>query len=176
MFFPVFRHLRYLRSLRHRNLAVILIDMQEDFFQNIREKRKRRIVEAQRSVLKRCIRHDIPVCVVEYKDCGATLPELCELLAEVPRKITLSKDHDDAFTNRELSKTLKSWRVGRLVLMGINADACVLATARSAIRRGYEIITSKFLIAGTPWHSENDSIDWYSKNGCVVRNILPMLG
>ncbi|NTW13898.1 MAG: cysteine hydrolase [Candidatus Moranbacteria bacterium] len=166
----------YLRSLWYKNLAVILIDMQEPFFKNIRTKHKGRILRAQKSALRQCIRHDIPVCVVEYVDCGDTLPDLRELLRKVPRTVTLVKSKDDAFTNRKLAKVLKDWHAGRLILMGINADACVLDTAQSAVRRGYEIITAPALIAGTSWHSENDSIDWYSKNGSVVRSVLPILG
>ena len=45
----------------------------------------------------------------------------------------------NAFTNRDLDKYLRSRGVSRVILAGVFAHACVCATARGALRRGYRV-------------------------------------
>jgi nicotinamidase-related amidase len=53
--------------------------------------------------------------------------------------------------------------------MGINADFCVLDTARTAIRLGYQVITSNDVIAGGRRNdSANNSIDKFERIGTCV--------
>lgn len=51
----------------------------------------------------------------------------------------LSKQRADAFTNPDLARLLHSHHIGRIVLSGVYADACVTATARGALRRGLAV-------------------------------------
>ncbi|NTW14469.1 MAG: cysteine hydrolase [Candidatus Moranbacteria bacterium] len=163
------------KSPQGRMPVVILIDMQTGFFPGIREERKEQLVASQRSILCHCADQDIPVCVLEFNNYGETIPELADLLAKIPRVKTLLKSHDDGFTNPELKETLDGWEAEKLIIMGINADYCVLETAKSAIRNEFQIVTAPSLIAGLPSHSEDDSIDWYSRNGTVRKRLLPLV-
>jgi nicotinamidase-related amidase len=45
----------------------------------------------------------------------------------------------DAFTNPRLTTLLASWSARRLLITGVFADACVAATATSALRKGFEV-------------------------------------
>jgi len=67
---------------------------------------------------------------------GARIDERILRLADV---LTLDKKAPDAFSNPALAARLGSWRIGRLLIGGVYADACVTATAISALKRGYEV-------------------------------------
>ena len=45
----------------------------------------------------------------------------------------------NAFTNRDLDTFLRARGIGRVILAGVFAHACVCATARGALRRGYRV-------------------------------------
>jgi nicotinamidase-related amidase len=47
-----------------------------------------------------------------------------------------TKNVSDAFTNPELVKFIDSNRIGKVIIGGVFAEACVTSTARGAIRRG----------------------------------------
>ena len=49
----------------------------------------------------------------------------------------LPKHRGDAFSNPALGALLLRHGVNRVILAGVHADGCVLATARGALRRGY---------------------------------------
>ncbi len=51
----------------------------------------------------------------------------------------LIKSHADAFTNPALGKLLRQWGVRKLVLAGLFADACVRATTKTALEKGYPV-------------------------------------
>lgn len=149
--------------------VVILIDMQTTFVKNIREGVLPGLISTQTKVLQYCTKKDIPIAVLEHTyDNGKTIPELDVLLQRVPRTKTLLKNKDDGFIDTKLHEVLRSWKATRLLLMGINAEYCVLSTAMSAIRHGYKIITSPNLISGQNHHDPTDCTGWYSDNGSVI--------
>jgi len=129
------------------NLAVLLIDMQSGFI-NTEEKRK--LIPNQISVLNQCFKKEIPVIIVEFEGEGKTDDALLKVVennhTSACHKIT--KSVNDAFSEKELNNLLKKIKAKTLLLMGINACACVFETAVTAKRKGYELITSEDLIAG----------------------------
>jgi len=56
-----------------------------------------------------------------------------------PNSSVLSKRKADAFSNPALAGILGSAEIRQLVILGVMADGCVLATAKSAIRRGFSV-------------------------------------
>ena len=65
---------------------------------------------------------------------GSALDPLVTRIAGAPY---FAKHRGDAFSNDALERFLVSNDIGRVVLAGVYADACIYCTARSAINRGY---------------------------------------
>ena len=148
--------------------AVILIDMQEEFVPRLRRGGLKKILPGQLVVLKHCEQHDIPTVILEYHECGKTIPTLSKIIQKIPRHTHIEKTTNSGFNDTELESQLNHWGSKRLLLMGINAQFCVRATARDAIQLGYKIITSHNLISGQSGHEKDDCIDWYGQNGTLL--------
>ena len=152
----------------HAHAAVLLIDMQTSFVEDLDPKKVPGLIKRQLAVLRKCCELDIPCVTLELRFGGdETIQELASAFGKVPRQALFIKDRDDGFYDTALHQKLQEWQVSKLVLMGINANFCVRATAKSAIRLGYQIITSPGLIAGASYHSEPD-LRWYEQNGKIV--------
>jgi nicotinamidase/pyrazinamidase len=68
--------------------------------------------------------------------CGSALDPRVTRIAGTPY---FAKHRGDAFSNDALDHFLVSNAIGRVVLAGVYADACIYCTARSAINRGYRV-------------------------------------
>ncbi len=155
------------RKTNFDNLVVLLIDMQIKFIQKDIEKVE--IIPNQISVLEFCIPKQIPVVVFEYIGNGRTIKEITDVLKNKPseRVYYLQKQYNDAFYNPTLSKILKSFATKTILIMGINAGFCVYETTKTAIKKGYQVTTSKDLIAGYKSPKEKSPcpcVSWYKKN------------
>lgn len=150
--------------------GVVLIDMQPDFVAGLREYVTARIVHMQQHVLDECARLDIPVVVLEYRKQGATIPELAAALERVQRRRLIEKPDDDGFCRTELNDVLTGFDVRSLVLMGINAHACVLKTAASGLSNGFVVKTSEDVIADEGRSGIfYDAKRWYENHGCLLK-------
>jgi len=154
-------------------LTVVLIDMQGRFVENLRGRVRREIISAQQQVISACAERDIPIVILEYdKFYGkheSTILCLTKMLETVPRKTTIMKFDDDGFIGTGLNEVLEEFSTESLLLMGINADACVFETARSAVDLVYKIITSEKLIASKGLSTiQSECKEWYMQNGCLI--------
>ncbi|MFA6365368.1 MAG: cysteine hydrolase [Candidatus Paceibacterota bacterium] len=155
--------------IKPKNVAVLLIDMQEYFLD---EAGKKAIIPYQVAIIQECQDMGIPFIVLEYEDQGDTIPELQEKIEKLPNHHWIVKSNDSAFPGTNLDDLLKEQGVEKLLLMGVNACACVRDTARDAVRKGYEIITSDMLIAGCcPVCKE--ATQWFEENGEYLQGKLP---
>lgn len=155
------------RKTNFDNIVVLLIDMQMKFIQNDIEKVE--IIPNQISVLKFCVAKQIPVVVFEYLENGITIKEINDVLKKKKdaQVYYLQKKYDDAFYNPTLSKILKSFATKTILIMGINAGFCVYETTKTAIKKGYQVTTSRDLIAGYKSPKEKSpcpGVSWYKKN------------
>lgn len=149
--------------------AVVLIDMQTDFVENLLESVRRSLIPAQVDVLGQCAERDIPVIVLEFYGHGNTIKPVRKALKRVRRKKFITKYTDDGFDGTGLKAVLDSSDVKSLLLIGINAHACVLATAESGILLGYKVRTSEVLIAdGNEYEIKPGAREWYVENGCLT--------
>ena len=157
-----------------KNIAVMLIDMQSVFTERIEKEELKIMIDNQLIILDLCAKHDIPLIVLEYNGHKETLVILQEKIKKIVTKQIIIKSENDGFNNTSLSLQLKEWQIKTILLMGVNASACVWATARSAIERGYNIITSKQLIADSPdWCGEKKG--WYVENGIFCPDTQDLL-
>jgi nicotinamidase-related amidase len=153
--------------------VAMIIDMQGCFVDDLYAVDKALLVESQTAILAYCAQEDIPVICVELIGCDGTIGPLKRVLKTVPRAHTVRKIHTDSFSNSQVHETLQGFGAKKLLLMGLNASACVLATAKSAVRHGYPVITAENLIANPRSCCGSKSRDWYQANSTFFRDILP---
>jgi nicotinamidase-related amidase len=110
------------------SLGVLLIDMQDNFLEYIEDKEKKKLIKNQIGIIYLCEVYDIPLIFLEYEGNGRTIGELQEAAQKVRVKIALEKSYDDGFANTDLADKLRALSIDTLLLMGINASACVKRT------------------------------------------------
>ncbi len=154
-------------------LAVILIDMQEDFVKDLRAGEAKRIIPNQLEILKYCNQFSIPIVVLELnvQSYGKTNEILLNEAKKNHHFRLIGKEYDNGFFKTELDYHLKALGIKKLFIMGINANYCVKETARGAIDNGYKIMTSNEVISGQSGHSRYNSIDWFKSNGRCVDTV-----
>ncbi|MDP2907601.1 MAG: isochorismatase family protein [Nanoarchaeota archaeon] len=176
-------------SVSSKNLAVLLIDMQDYFLKEVSEEEKKSEIPYQLEVLNYCKDNNIPVFVLEYLQCGETTRILKEKVDSLPVKEYVTKGYNDSFLKTDLEAKLKSYGIESMLLMGVNASGCVKDTAEGAIRAGFKIMTSKDLIADPDWHvteefiikkdgthgKSDNSAPWYKKHGIYRDNYKELL-
>jgi len=141
--------------------AVLLLDLQVDFLDTVHGRMPvspdgaLRVVAAANDILEgRILAGVLPVLVVNQfpaatrvanffrhgaaieGSAGACLDPRIRVASGVR---TFTKEHADAFTNRDLEPYLEHERVKKLLILGVFAEGCVRATALSARRRGFEV-------------------------------------
>ena len=139
------------------NLVCLIIDMQDKFLKKHDPKIVELMVQNQVSVLDYCSNRDIPMVFLEYNGYGETIKDL-KHIASGYDPLFLTKSYNSGFdgvlTDNEkddiykktLKSILKETKRNHLLLMGINKNACVKATAEGALIEGFNFSTSKDLI------------------------------
>lgn len=166
------------------DLAVVLIDMQDDFIGENEEKKG--LIPNQISLLNFCRTQSIPLILVEYSNHGKTNKMLMSEIDKLPPAIVhkIMKSTDDAFERTNFKDLLMKLQKNTLLLTGVNACACVYDTAVTAVKYGFSIVTSKTLIAGFCGMCSNngrkeEDIKWYEENACfsqdhnhIIQNLM----
>ncbi len=155
-------------SLKEVCDCVLLIDMQTEFVPHIRTGRAEIIIERQIKTIEMSSNENIPIIVLEYVGAGPTIHQLNSELKKNKRIFFLKKNYDSGFSNTQLCQLLYDLECKKLLLMGVNAQYCVKATANDAILEDFEIATSEDLISGMSHHAFHDDIPWYRKNGTLI--------
>ncbi len=79
-----------------------------------------------------------------------------------------SKGAPDAFSNSVLEEFLKKHRVNTIYLVGLDAEYCVYATAKGALKRGYNVSIIKDGIALKAEWKWNELIKKYERDGIKI--------
>lgn len=161
-------------KIKANSLAVLVIDMQDFWLSDIDEKELAIELPYQAEVLDYCKDNNIPVFVIEYKNCGPTTKYLKEKIDQLPKKYYLTKNTQSAFESTDLEQKLKTSRVETLILMGVYSSACVKGTAKGALNSGFQIATSKELIADEKYHGDG-AIEWYERKGIYKNSYKDLL-
>src|SRR3989344_1291307 len=158
-----------------RNAAVLLIDMQGPFLEDISLVERQEEIAYQSDVLDFCRQNNVPVYVLEYNGQGRTTPALEKKYHHLPYVRRIIKAHDDGFNETNLAEQLRHSGIERVLLMGINASACVRATAEGALEHSFEIMTSGQLIADPPSWGYGQNVTWFRENGRYYDNYTELL-
>lgn len=133
------------------DLCILLIDMQAHSVTKMALSEQTALVREQLKVLDVCSRYDIPAVTLELHEDGwlptvRTLRRACDA---IPRHATVPKYRASSFSALEFLKQIERWRIGHLIVMGINTSFCVLSTILDARKRTYGVSTAYNLIADT---------------------------
>jgi len=91
--------------------------------------------------------------------------------AKMDERLTVASEHyfaknwDNAFTNPALDAFLKQRQITRVFISGVKAEACVRATARGAMKRGYHTTILTDCIATASDKKRNRIIRQYIRAG-----------
>jgi nicotinamidase-related amidase len=135
-----------------KDIAVIIVDMQDFFLKNFPVSISNELVYNQKKVIGLCIKKKLPFLLLEYKaggiSRGKTILKLKKMVNNSVRGI-INKENNSGFTKTNLDRTLRDLNIGAILLMGLNANGCIQDTAIGAIHRGYKVITAKGIVANS---------------------------
>jgi nicotinamidase-related amidase len=122
------------------NTALLVVDVQNGVVEGAHERDT--VVANVGSLVEKARREDIPVVWVQHSDKGLVkgsdewriVPELAPGDAEP----LIEKSYGDSFEATNLEAVLSDLRVGRLVVVGAQTDACIRSTLHGAFARGYD--------------------------------------
>ncbi|MEK6899693.1 MAG: isochorismatase family protein [Nanoarchaeota archaeon] len=160
-----------------RDLGVLLIDMQPTFLEKLDLYKSRQMINYQSKVLDYCVEQDLPVFVLEFLGCGKTIRSLSRKMSPLKRIKKITKRNDDGFKKTSLAADLSVEGIRTVMLMGVYASYCIRDTAIGAIDNGFDITTSRMLIAD-PFsleHEFKESIKWYKEYGQYNDNYAKLL-
>ena len=120
--------------------ALIVIDVQNGVVAGNHERDA--VVANVGSLVEKARREQVPVVWVQHSDEGLErgserwriVPELAPAQAEP----LVEKNYGDSFEDTTLESVLADLKVGRLVVVGAQTDACVRSTLHGAFARGYD--------------------------------------
>jgi nicotinamidase-related amidase len=120
--------------------ALLVIDVQEGVVAGAHERDT--VVANIAGLVERAREQHVPVVWVQHHDEGLErgsdgwriVPELSRGEAEP----LVEKTYGDSFEDTDLEQVLAGLRVGRLVVVGAQTDACVRSTLHGALVRGYD--------------------------------------
>lgn len=155
---------------KNNSYAVILIDMQTAFVPKLAKPERESEISNQIEVLSFCRNHNIPVFLIELQNSGKTIKRLSHVINGLRKKKLIIKRANNAFYKTQLHSELKKAGIKNILLMGLNASICVRETAKHALMLGYNIITSRDIIADAKDLKErfpDESTDWYKTFGML---------
>ena len=122
------------------NTALLVVDVQNGVVEGAHERDA--VVANVGSLVEKARREDVPVVWVQHSDKGLVkgsdewriVPELAPGDAEP----LIEKSYGDSFEATNLEAVLSDLRVGRLVVVGAQTDACIRSTLHGAFARGYD--------------------------------------
>lgn len=158
--------------------AILIIDMQNDFFENnlVLGKRKLILVKNINDLLDYARKKKMSIIFVrqEFKQdlsnaylfmekngCRVTIKGTpgARILNELNRKendLVVIKKRYSAFFKTDLEKLLKNKKISTLILGGINTHACVRMTAIDAYSRDFHVILAKNCISS--WDKQHHDV------------------
>ena len=122
------------------NTALLVIDVQNSVVAQAHERGA--VVANVGSLVEKARHEDVPVVWVQHSDDetvkGSDGWRIVPELAPGATEPVVAKNYGDAFEDTTLESVLSRLRVGRLVVVGAQTDACVRSTLHGAFTRGYD--------------------------------------
>jgi len=138
------------------NTALLVVDVQNGVVAEAHDRDT--VVANVGSLVDKARREQVPVVWVQHNDEGLArgseewriVPELAPDGAES----LVEKNYGDSFEDTDLETVLSGLGVGRLIVVGVETDACIRSTLHGAFARGYDAT-----LVGDA-HTTSDSTEW----------------
>ena len=130
-------------TLPDRNAtALLVVDVQNGVLAGALD--RDRVVATIGSLVERARHEDVPVVWVQHRSEELVPGEepwrlVAELVPDEEEPI-VHKAYGDSFEATELEALLAERKVGRLVVIGAQTDACIRSTIHGAFVRGYDVV------------------------------------
>jgi nicotinamidase-related amidase len=122
------------------NTALLVVDVQTGVVEGAHERDA--VVANVGSLVEKARRERVPVVWVQHSDeqleRGSDDWRIVAELTPSDAEPLVEKNYDDAFDDTTLETVLSGLRVGRLVVVGAETDACIRSTLHGAFVRGYD--------------------------------------
>lgn len=117
-------------ELTTEKTALLIVDMQQYFF----TARDKGTIKTCITEIRRAIKAELPIIVLEYDGCGETLPELKRHLDKYHRTKYVEKCDDGG--GHEVMGALQEekWVIENFIVCGVNINACVARTIWTLLR------------------------------------------
>ncbi|KGX84946.1 cysteine hydrolase family protein [Pontibacillus marinus] len=127
--------------------ALVVIDMQKFMFREEAPAfQSDRLIERVQSLLKQARETGTPIIYIQHNagegtplEYGTTNWEIDDRIGPMDKDIVIHKTTPDSFYQTALQGTLDQMGVNHLMITGIQTEACVDTTTRSAFGKGYEV-------------------------------------
>jgi nicotinamidase-related amidase len=120
--------------------ALLVVDVQNGVVQTGYDRDS--VVANVGSLVERARREQIPVVWVRHSDeelePGSDAWQIVPELKPDDGEPLIEKNYGDSFEDTDLEKVLSGLKVGRLVVVGAQTDACIRSTLHGAVVRGYD--------------------------------------
>ncbi|MFT9497965.1 cysteine hydrolase family protein [Anaerosolibacter sp.] len=164
--------------------ALIIIDMQEDFFEegSVLSQKRNILTENINELSRVCRGKNIPVIwvrqefhedlhdgflIMRKRKIPKTIrgTEGCKILKELKREskdIEVIKKRYSAFFRTELEEILDSMNINKVIIAGVNTHACVRMTTIDAYQRDVEVVLAVDCIDSYDENFHKDSLRYLS--------------
>jgi nicotinamidase-related amidase len=128
-------------TLRNRpNTALLVVDVQNGIVEGTHNRDE--VVANVGSLVEKAREEHVPVIWVQHSDDnvarGSDGWQIVSELSPDDAEPLVEKNFGDSFEATALETVLSDLRVGRLVVVGAQTDACIRATLHGALVRGYD--------------------------------------
>jgi nicotinamidase-related amidase len=129
-------------TLKNRpNTALLVVDVQNAVVSKAHQRNA--VVGAIRDLVDKARQDGAPVVWVQHASAelepGAEAWRIVPELDPSPSEPLIAKRYGDSFEETDLEAVLADLKVGKLVVVGAQTDACIRATLHGAMVRGYDV-------------------------------------
>ncbi len=122
------------------NTALLVVDVQNGVVEGTHERDT--VVANIGSLVEKAREEQVPVVWIQHSDeqlaRGSQEWRIVPELSPGDAEPLVEKNYGDSFEDTTLETVLSSLRVGRLVIVGAQTDACIRSTLHGAFVRGYD--------------------------------------
>lgn len=143
------------------NTGIIVVDMQKNILKEFEKQEVKNLQRAYRKLLKYAQENQIKIYNCIAPGFGGTI-ETINKYQTIPT-FEKKKKTNSCFTAPRLLETLIQNGEDNLIITGICGPYCVEATAKSALEKGFNIVSSEDLIAAQKKDQEknNEFMSWF---------------
>ena len=127
--------------IRPEDTALLVIDIQERLFSVMEDQLKPALIKNNAILIKTANAFGMPVVVSEQypTGLGSTIPEMAELLSDVPK---LEKLYFSSFRDEPIRKAIVAAGKKNIIITGIETHVCVFQTVLDLLQAGYNPVVA----------------------------------